>query len=284
MPGSARPPRFDLLGQFTAHHGDIAVVPPVGVQRTVLTALLLANRAVTKYQLINLAWPKSPPDSGGKALHVAVSRLRGWLRAQFPTTTIERNHDSYRLVLGEAQIDAVTFERLAARGLDPVREVDFRVDDLLAALRLWRGPVLDGDSITAHFPAAGRWDLMRVSAACVLVDAAVTTGRHAEAMPMIAELAAERPTDEMLHAAWSRILIAGGRRVEALVVLEAIRARLVDDNGIDPGPVLRMALQQALAERHKVARQHRYDWPGQLDLEPSPHALLYGPDQPVPAT
>ncbi|PPK63227.1 DNA-binding SARP family transcriptional activator [Actinokineospora auranticolor] len=241
------PGELQVLGPFRARRGDVDVPLPVGVLRTVLAALALAGRPVPRPRLLDLAWPEAAPHSGHKAVHVAVSRLRAWLRAEFPDTRIHREHDSYHLVTGPTtSTDAARFEHLVADGLDPAAHPALRVDGLLAALALWRGPVLDGHPVAAAFPTAVRWDLSRISAACALADAATAVGRPAAAVPTLATLAAERPTDEAVYASWARLLVACGRQAEALAALNTLRARLVDDLGIEPGPVLRTTFQQVL--------------------------------------
>jgi hypothetical protein len=56
------------------------------------------------------------------------------------------------------------------------------------------------------------------------------------------------PLDEGVHAALVTSLGAAGRRAEAFATWRAVRARLADELGVDPGPILRAAQQQILAE------------------------------------
>ncbi|WP_026423286.1 AfsR/SARP family transcriptional regulator [Actinokineospora inagensis] len=238
------PGGLDILGPLRAHRGGHPLPTPVGVQRVVLMALAVARRAVTQRHLLDLAWPDSLPPSGMKALHVAVSRLRGWLRDALPGARINHDHDSYHLDLGPFGTDADRFEDLAGRGLDP--RTHCRVQHLTAALALWRGPVLDAHPVAADFPTTAGWDLTRTAAACTLAEAAITSGHHLTAVPALAALAIERPLDEAVYASWARLLTACGRQAEAVAVLNTIRTRLVDEHGLEPGPVLRAALQQVL--------------------------------------
>ncbi|GLW89500.1 AfsR/SARP family transcriptional regulator [Actinokineospora globicatena] len=237
---------FDVLGPLRAHRLGVATPVPVGVQRVVLMALLVARRAVTGRHLLDLAWPDSVPPSGMKAVHVAISRLRGWLRSAFPGTHITRDHDSYRLDLGPWTLDADRFDALAARGMDRTATAVVRVRHLATALALWRGPVLDAHPVAADFPTTAGWELTRTAAACALADAAISSGSHLVAVPALAALAIERPTDEAIYASWAQLLTTCGRQAEAVAVLNTIRGRLVDHLGLEPGPVLRAALQQAL--------------------------------------
>lgn len=216
---------------------------------------MLAGRPVRQQQLLRLVWPEDPPSAGSKALHVAVSRLRSWLRTEFPGTEIRRDQDCYRLVLADVHTDVTDFERLATAGLDPTHDANARVDDLTAALALWRGPVLDGHPIATRFPVVQHWDLTRVAVGCALADTALITRRHADALPMIAALAMDRPLDETLYAGWARVLLACGRQPEALAVLDTVRIRLMDGHGIEPGPVLRAAFQQALVPNPAASAQ-----------------------------
>ncbi|GAA2978368.1 AfsR/SARP family transcriptional regulator [Actinokineospora diospyrosa] len=237
---------FDVLGPLRAHRLGLDRPIPVGVQRVVLMALLIARRTVSGRHLLGLAWPDSVPPSGMKAVHVAISRLRGWLRSEFPGARIGRDNDSYRLDLGPWTLDAGRFESLAALGLDPGASLGTRMRNLAAALALWRGPVLDTHPVAADFPTTAGWEMTRTAAACCLADAAIDSGRHLVAVPALAALALERPTDEAVYASWGRLLTTCGRRAEAVAVLNTIRARLVDEYGLEPGPVLRAALHQVL--------------------------------------
>ncbi|MBM7773862.1 DNA-binding SARP family transcriptional activator [Actinokineospora baliensis] len=238
---------FDVLGPLRAHRLGLDRPTPAGVQRVVLMALLIARRAVPGRHLLTLAWPDSAPPSGMKSVHVAISRLRAWLRTEFPGARIGRDDDSYRLELGPWTLDAGQFESLAALGLDPGAPLSVRLRKLAAALALWRGPVLDAHPVAADFPATAGWDLTRTAAACALADAAIDSGRHVVAVPALAALALERPMDEAVYASWGRLLTMCGRRAEAVAVLNTIRARLVGEYGLEPGPVLRDALHRVVS-------------------------------------
>src|SRR5690606_36834835 len=60
----------------------------------------------------------------------------------------------------------------------------------------------------------------------------------AEVLPLLEEVAADQPFDEAAQARLIRGYHAVGRRAQALARYREVRARLVDELGVEPGPVL----------------------------------------------
>src|SRR5690606_14798672 len=113
----------------------------------------------------------------------------------------------------------------------------------------WRGAPLAGLA-----PETGGYALVRrLSEARLLLlewryDAELALGgaRLADLVPELAALAAEHPLREAYHRQLMLALHRTGRQAEALVVHRDLRARLVDELGIEPGPGVRAAHVEVL--------------------------------------
>ncbi|MBP2325937.1 tetratricopeptide (TPR) repeat protein [Kibdelosporangium banguiense] len=90
----------------------------------------------------------------------------------------------------------------------------------------------------------------------VTLGEAVDAG--ADVLPMLRQAAAEHPLDEALQARLITTLTATGHHAEARDTYEAVRERLADELGVDPGPQLR----RALGHRRTFRSQLPADLPG----------------------
>ncbi|HEY4281125.1 MAG TPA: BTAD domain-containing putative transcriptional regulator [Conexibacter sp.] len=211
-----------------------------GRRNAELLCLLLvhANEVVSSDRLIDELWGGGAPSHPRKAVHVSVSRLRKTLGLE----VLETRALGYVLRVGEAELDAWRFERLAAEGRealatgDPVRAAA----SLRHALALWRGPAL-ADVMYAPFAQAEAARLEEERLCCVeaRVEADLALGRHADLVGELEALndhhgARERTCGQLMVA-----LYRSGRQSEALEVYRQARRRLVDELGIEPGPDLR---------------------------------------------
>jgi predicted ATPase len=77
-------------------------------------------------------------------------------------------------------------------------------------------------------------------------DAALAAGRHAELLPGLTEATAENPLDERLAGQLILALYRSGRQADALETYRAVRERLLEDLGVDPGPALARVHHQVL--------------------------------------
>ncbi|MPZ82305.1 MAG: hypothetical protein GEV28_18665 [Actinophytocola sp.] len=108
--------------------------------------LLEANRTVSTERLVDLTWPDSPPRSARTAIHGRISRLRATLAAADGArrgVALVSEGSGYALRTDPGLVDAHRFTEL----LGQARAA--HTDELAAslydqALRLWRGPALDG--------------------------------------------------------------------------------------------------------------------------------------------
>jgi DNA-binding SARP family transcriptional activator len=143
----------------------------------------------------------------------------------------------YRLHLTAEQLDVHRFEMLVdqAAGSD----APAAAERLREALALWRGPALADLAYEPFAQAAiGRLEELRLLALERRIEADLQLGRHAELVPELEALVAEHPLREGLRAQLMLALYRTGRQAEALEQYQSARRTLVDELGIEPGPVL----------------------------------------------
>jgi predicted ATPase/DNA-binding SARP family transcriptional activator len=259
--------RIDLLGPLRLTVDDEPVDVPGPRRRAVLALLAMsAGRVVTTDELLDAVWPGEPPDSGRRALHSHISRLRGHLGPA--GTRLVRDGSGYRLDLRHGELDVAEARAAASRargavgggkgadngaaGGDGGRGDGASGDDLGAAVGLWRGAALDEFADVAPLAADGvalaelRRDLTddwfdHRLARATTDPAAGNAGLVAD----VSRAAAAEPLRERTHALLVRALATGGRQADALRAAHDFRRRLADETGLDPGPDLQAAEQQA---------------------------------------
>ncbi|MFJ9731123.1 BTAD domain-containing putative transcriptional regulator [Streptomyces sp. NPDC101171] len=219
--------------------------------RALLAALLLEpGRVVSTESLKDALWGGAPPVSARASLHNHVTRLRrllddpGRLRSVAP---------GYLLRVDQGELDVHVFDA----GVTAARAAHARGDwpDVLhaaaSALALWRGTPLGGLSADL----GGHALVQRLEEARLLLlewryDAELALGgaRLAVIVPELTALVAEYPLREAYHRRLMLALHRTGRRAEALAVHRDLRARLIEELGVEPGPAVREAHIEVLRE------------------------------------
>lgn len=229
---------FSLLGpvRVTARGQEISI--PGRKERTMLAALLLAGgRVVSDDRLRAVLWGRRPPATVSAQLYTYASRLRTRLG---PAAELRREGDSYRLGVGHGRLDAAEFDRLARAGHDALRHgrPERAAPLLRSALGLWRGAALDG--VTQHLRDAElpQLDEARTAALESRIEAELALGEHHALVAELTGLVARYPLRERLRAQWMTALYRCERQAEALAVYDDGRRMLVEELGVDPGPVL----------------------------------------------
>ncbi|WP_307834071.1 ATP-binding protein [Paractinoplanes lichenicola] len=215
-------------------------------QQAFLLALLLvrAGRPVSTSELIDVIWGEDAPASALNILQKYVGALRRILEpdlpARGPGSYLQRRGNGYLFVPGPGMLDVVTFRTLVA---------EKKLDSYVRALDLWYGPAGDG---LAHTPAATAifetLDGEFFEACVAAARLAVEQGRPRPVLPALQRAAAMAPLDENVQAALVTVLGATGQQARALSVFQAVRERLADELGIDPGPALRAAHEGVLRQ------------------------------------
>ncbi|WP_338898418.1 BTAD domain-containing putative transcriptional regulator [Streptomyces sp. TG1A-60] len=124
-----------------------------------------------------------------------------------------------------------------------------------SALRLWRGPVLQGaPSRVRDHPSAITLARLRLSVVQAHADGALVMGRPTDAVRELQKVADLEPLHEGVHARLILALAASGEQAEALSLYTALRDRLDDQLGVRPGREVTDAHQRIL--RMDVPRAH----------------------------
>lgn len=238
---------FGLLGPVEGRLAGTPLDLGPRKQRLVLAALLLeANRPLSTARLVDLTWPDSPPATARTAIHGRISRLRQVLSGT--DVALDSTGSGYTLRIDPAVVDAHRFTALLAEArAAPADELAAsRYDE---ALRLWRGPALDGvttDDVRREL--CGNLEEARLQAVEELADVRLRLGLHRDLVEYLTSHLAVHPTRERTAGQLALALYRCGRVGDALEVCRRTRLRLADDLGIDPGPEL-AALEVAILRK-----------------------------------
>jgi DNA-binding SARP family transcriptional activator len=253
--------RLQILGPLRAWPGGGEPATFTGHQ-AVLLALLLAreNRPVSAPELIDLIWGDEVPASAMNLLHKYVGMLRRALEPDLPARAagsyLLRRGQGYVIAAGPDTLDLAAFRaavRVAGAALAD-RRPEAALDAYGAALALWHGPAADG--LTCGPAAAAIFagldgDFFETCVAAA--DVAVSLGRPQRVLRPLRLAASLGPLHEPVQAALVVALAAAGQQAEALSAFGAVRARLAEELGIDPGPALLAAHRRVLTEAPRPA-------------------------------
>lgn len=247
--------RFGVLGPVVVD-GEHGLVDLRGArQRAVLARLLVAGgRVVPVHRLIDDLWDV-PPEGALGAVQTFVGALRKALEPdrapRTPSRLLVTVPPGYALKPHPDTVDAGRFEAavVAAGELLGAGRTDAAHTLLDEALGLWRGPAYAefADRAWAHGEAA-RLDELRL----VGVERRAEATRAAEAVATLEAHVADHPLRE---DAWRLLAIAlyrSGRQGDALATLRRARGHLRAELGVDPGPRLREAEADILAQSPRL--------------------------------
>ncbi|MFJ7968738.1 BTAD domain-containing putative transcriptional regulator [Streptomyces sp. NPDC096324] len=255
--------RFGLLGPPVLYDTDGEVVPIGGRKmRALLAALLLEpGRVVSVAALKDALWGGAPPASAQASLQNHATRLR---RLLDDPERLRAVPPGYVLRVGEGELDVRVFERHATAARDAHAERDWEraLRESTAALALWRGIPLSG----LPPETGGHAFVQRLEEGRLLVlewgyEAELrldpTASRLDRLAPELAARTVEHPLRESFHRLLMLVLHRTGRQAEALAVHRDLRARLLDDLGIEPGPAVRRAHLEILRDNDRVPGEAR---------------------------
>ena len=223
-----------------------------GAKRQALLAMLALRRTqvVDVDSLVDGLWGEELPAAPRNALHHHIARLRAALGEE----SIVGSPNGY--ALAGAHIDADRFEQLlgetraALRGGDAVSATEAAA----SALALWRGPALQGLTVTSWFSAeAQRLETLRVDVLEEQFEAALALGEHRELVPSLRAALADNPFRERLWAQLMLALYRSGRQADALETFQEARRVLAEELGLEPGPELRRVQEAILAHDPAIA-------------------------------
>lgn len=225
--------RYAVLGSIEVRDGD-AVRRVSGTQQQRLLAALLTDpgRVIALGRLVDVVWPDGlAPDAAEHSVRKYVHRLR----AAIGPGEIATEGTGY--LLRPAELDAVEFEELVARARRTAPDAAVAIYD--RALALWRGSAFTpfGEEWWA-LPVASRLEELRIAASEERASALVATGGATRAIPDLQRLVTAHQLRERPVALLASALHASGRSAEALRAINAFRARLADETGLEPSAEL----------------------------------------------
>lgn len=243
--------------------------------RALFFRLAIALRPVTRDQLCFLFWP----DIGDSAARRNLTVLLNQLRQALPCPDlVQTQGDAILLNPAHLQTDTVAFAEAlaqAARG--------GRLEPLIAAVDLYRGPVLDGFALPAcaEFEAwvmqeRQSWERRYLDALALLVDAYVARGAYAEAIAAAQRALAVDPLAEEMHRQLITLYAAAGDRIAALRQFEQCVIVLERELGVSPLPETRAVYEAVCQGQLLVGHSPREQLPAATVAtavdQPSPSA------------
>jgi len=202
--------------------GAPVVVSGARLRDLIVRLALAGGRPVSTSELGDAVWGDEPPADLANALQTLVSRAR---RALGGARAVEQSAAGYRLAIKPDDVDAFRFQRLLAEG---------RTEE---AMGLWRGPAL-ADAGEFAAPHAQRLERLQLDAIITRLTREVADDPANGNVALLEALVDNHPLDEKLAGLLMRALAATGRQADALAAYEAIRGRLAEELGIDPGAEL----------------------------------------------
>jgi len=239
---------FRILGPLEITVGSRQLELGGTRQQVVLAMLLLsASSPVSTDRLEEAIYGQDPPPTSRSQALMTVSLLRRLLADHGCTAAIARQPQGYVLRVGDGHIDAGRFADLItiARASRDAGHTEQAVAHYRDALRLWRGPALDGvDSLLVQAGAA-RLDEQRITVIEERLALELDLGRHHELVGELAGLTEQFALRERLREQLMLALYRSGRAAEALQVYQQTRRMMIEELGIEPGAQLQR-LQHAV--------------------------------------
>jgi ABC-type transport system substrate-binding protein/DNA-binding SARP family transcriptional activator/DNA-binding beta-propeller fold protein YncE len=245
---------FAILGPLEVKRGATPVQIGGPRQRALLALLLChANRVVSRDRLIDELLSDQPAGPAERMLRVQVSRLRKVLAdgdAGAEPRLLARP-PGYVLRVMDGELDLHAFDHRAASGQQALADGD--PDRAAALLReaesLWRGrPLADLESEPFAGLEVQRLEALRLGVVEDRIEAELATGRHTALCSELGQLVAEHPLRERLRGQLMLALYRSGRQADALESYRAVRALLVHELAVEPGPQLRQLHLAILAQ------------------------------------
>ncbi|MEU8217263.1 BTAD domain-containing putative transcriptional regulator [Micromonospora taraxaci] len=286
--------RLQVMGPLRVWRNDVELDSGPRQQQCLLALLLVrSGRPVSMSDLIDLIWGADPPACAANIIQKYVGALRRLFEPDLlPRSSgsyLTRHSTGYRFTAGPETLDLVAFRQLVSAAKVSAAEgrPDKALDLYIDALHLCHGSAGDAlaESTLATATFAGV-DGEFIAAAVAAADVAVQLRRPAEVLAAL-RLATEMDRlNEPVHASLVTTLAAAGYQDKALMAYRAIRDRLSEELGIDPGRELREAQHQVLtqavmpptAERDQAGTPVRA---GQSRPVPMVRPAQLPPDQPL---
>ncbi|MEN3615434.1 tetratricopeptide repeat protein [Plantactinospora sp. ZYX-F-223] len=250
--------RLRVLGPLAVLVDGVGVDLGSAKQRTLLAVLALTpNAPVQLDTLVEVMWGGRPPDGVAGLVQSHVSRLRQRLQSRRlagePDRLLIATRGGYQLAVTDDQLDLLEFRRLieAARGAHRDGEPTPAYESYRQAIGLFRGAPLADLAGLRVLPEVVALDRERQAVVVEYADVATALGHHEQVLPVLRQATEADPLHEAVHARLMLALAGSGQQAAGLRVFEALRRRLADELGADPGPELADAHRRVL--RQEVA-------------------------------
>jgi DNA-binding SARP family transcriptional activator len=234
--------KFGILGPIEAW--DDARPLRIGGPRehkVLATLLLNVGRSVPVPRLAAAIWGDDQPATAKAQVHNSIAALRrNLVTAAGEQVPIARSGAGFLIVVADDQLDAAQFAHQVeeAEKLVAAHRLADAAQLLRQALKLWRGPALDGADSGLLAVEARRLDERRLAGIERSIALDLELGRHAEVAGELAALTAEHPLREGLVELRMLALYRSGRRSDALELYATTRRRLAAETGLDPRTAL----------------------------------------------
>jgi predicted ATPase/DNA-binding SARP family transcriptional activator len=240
--------RVDVLGPLRLTVDGAEVDVPGPRRRAVLAMLAMAaGHTVSVDALLDAVWPEEPPDSGRRALHSHISRLRGHLGAA--AGSLVRDGTAYRLDRS-VLVDAEEVRASARSAREQAADDPGAAAAVLAdALAKWRGDAL-AEFAEVHPLAADAIGLANLRSDLVdeWLEARLVGPADPDLVADASRAARAAPQRERTAIARMRALAREGRSAEALRAAHELRRSLGEQTGLDPSPAFAAAEREIAAD------------------------------------
>ncbi|MEU7896000.1 AfsR/SARP family transcriptional regulator [Nonomuraea sp. NPDC049152] len=238
---------FRVLGPVAVCRDRRDITPRAARLRQVLSLLLLQrNQAVPLGALLDELWGERAPKTAVTTAQTYVYRLR----TQLGRTHLVTTPHGYLLRAEEDAVDATLFHRRLGEGHRLLEEGDREAAarTLRQALGLWSGDALatvtQGPALRAH---AVFLEEKRLHAHELVIRTELELGLHRQLVGELRGLVTTHPLNEWFHAQLITALHRSGRRSEALLAYEHLRAVLASELGVDPSPEVERVQREVLS-------------------------------------
>ena len=218
-------------------------------QIALATLLLSPNKVVTMDRLLKAIYGEDLPPTSRAQAQISISSLRRLFAAHGHEGVITTHDRGYVIQVERGQLDSLRFDELitTARAARVEDKLELAIARYRDALRLWRGPALDGMDSQLVQVAVSRLDEQCIAANEDRIDLELEVGRHHELVGELGELVAHHPLRERLRGQLMLALYRCGRVPEALQVYQLTRRTMIDELGIEPSERLQHLEQSILA-------------------------------------
>jgi predicted ATPase/DNA-binding SARP family transcriptional activator len=259
-----------MLGPVEVRRDGALVVVPAGKPTELLMRLALAaGTMVLKERLLEDLWAEDAVSTSANTVQSKVSRLR---RALGDPALVVGGQVGYTLAVDAAAVDALEVARWAdeVTTLRHAGDLAAVVEASSTALALFRGESLFGASDADWLrPHRAQLEGLRLRLIEDGLGARLDLGATGEVVGELEQLVAAHPLREGLWALLITALYRAGRQADALAAYRAVRERLVEELGLEPGRDLQR-LEQQILEQDPA-----------LDAPTTPHATPVAPVAPV---